>query len=423
MPLKKPIDMGEKLKAVLSEDFVNELGLDVGQSKRLRCVTPFRLAIAILSTLCGGRTDSLADILRTFNAQNGTSVAYKAFYNRLAQSGFSRFCRALCFELMQLLTAPLFSPSEDNPLSRFSDIVIQDATSFGLKRGVSKQFGGGASQTPLARLHVSLSGFRQALERVILTGDKTSEQRGKMSPKELAGKLFLGDRAYASVEYFTALCRAGASFCIRLPRFHKPQVIAYVKNGALIELPRPVHVKDFVSIHPRETFDLIIRWNPKHASKVFRLLVFPSKEEYGTWICTNLEHCEFPAEYVGKLYRFRWQIELLFKEWKSHVNLHRFDTTNQHISEGLIWAALATATLIRLGAATAQANEHVTISTRRAAKSAAQWLLPIFDALLNAPRKLQTKIADALKFLAHCAPRANIKRDCISGSLNIFEAP
>ena len=47
------------------------------------------------------------------------------------------------------------------------------------------------------------------------------------------------------------------------------------------------------------------------------------------------------------LYRFRWQIERCFKEWKSYANLHQFDTANPHIAEGLIWAGLCAAVLTR----------------------------------------------------------------------------
>ena len=42
----------------------------------------------------------------------------------------------------------------------------------------------------------------------------------------------------------------------------------------------------------------------------------------------------FSIEIVARLYRFRWQIELCFKEWKSYANLHQFDTANPHIAEG-----------------------------------------------------------------------------------------
>ncbi|WP_428848365.1 transposase [Shewanella electrodiphila] len=38
---------------------------------------------------------------------------------------------------------------------------------------------------------------------------------------------------------------------------------------------------------------------------------------------TNLQSEEFSSKDVMKLYRIRWLIELLFKEWKSHNNLKK----------------------------------------------------------------------------------------------------
>jgi len=68
---------------------VNQLGRDTGQAERLRTVTPHRLFLAIVSALASAPVESLADLLRAFNYQNGVEVAYKAFYNRLARVGFA----------------------------------------------------------------------------------------------------------------------------------------------------------------------------------------------------------------------------------------------------------------------------------------------------------------------------------------------
>ena len=73
-----------------------------------------------------------------------------------------------------------------------------------------------------------------------------------------------------------------------------------------------------------------------------------------TRLCTNLPRTPFSLDLVARLYRFRWQIELCFKEWKSYANLHKFDTANEHIAEGLIWASLCAAVLKRFLAHAAQ---------------------------------------------------------------------
>ena len=95
--------LSQKLARALSRDDVNQLGRDTGQAQRLRTVTPHRLFLAMVSTLGSGRVESLADLLRAFNYQNGETVAYKAFYNRLAREGFATFMRQMLTRLLDQL--------------------------------------------------------------------------------------------------------------------------------------------------------------------------------------------------------------------------------------------------------------------------------------------------------------------------------
>jgi len=55
-------------------------------------------------------------------------------------------------------------------------------------------------------------------------------------------------------------------------------------------------------------------------------------------------------------YKLRWQVELLFTEWKSYTNLHKFDTEKETISEALIWASLSSSAIKRF---LAHAAEHL----------------------------------------------------------------
>ncbi len=68
--------LSDTLARALSIDEVNQLGRDPGQATRLRTVTPHRLFLAMVSTLGSARVESLADLLRAFNYQNGVQVAH-----------------------------------------------------------------------------------------------------------------------------------------------------------------------------------------------------------------------------------------------------------------------------------------------------------------------------------------------------------
>ena len=64
-------------------------------------------------------------------------------------------------------------------------------------------------------------------------------------------------------------------------------------------------------------------------------------------LVTNVPQSRLTAREVAQVYRLRWQIELLFKEWKSHANLHEFSSACPALVEGLIWASLCAAALKR----------------------------------------------------------------------------
>ena len=148
----------------------------------------------------------------------------------------------------------------------------------------------------------------------------------------------------------------------------------------------------------------------------FRVVVLPGREAAMTRLCTNLPRTPFSLDLVGRLYRFRWQIELWFKAWKSYANLHQFDTANAHIAEGLIWASLCAAVLKRFLAHAAQRVGGTAMSTRRVAMCAHH----ILDALVAAVLLgvgLRGTLRQGLAYLLANARRANPDRDHRTGRL------
>jgi hypothetical protein len=135
-----------------------------------------------------------------------------------------------------------------------------------------------------------------------------------------------------------------------------------------------------------------------------------------TRLCTNLPRTPFPIALISRLYRFRWQIELLFKEWKSYANLHKFDTANEHIAAGLIWASLCAAVLKRFLAHAAQLVGGKPISTRRVAMCAGHVIDELVATLL-ACASIAAAFRDGMAFLLANARRANRSETTTVGRL------
>ena len=216
------------LGRALAVDAVNQLGRDTGQAQRLRTVTPHRLFLAMVSTLGSGRVESLADLLRAFNHQNGVEVAYKAFYNRLARIGFATFMRGMLARLIDQLRLQTLTPEGQKAVTRFKDIVIHDGSSFALKSGLSGTFPGRFTtiEPAAVEIHATYSGFADEVSRVQIAPDAKAERPFLPDPATLTDRLLLADRGYPSVAYFEAVAAHGGTFIVRLTRSYDPWVRA-----------------------------------------------------------------------------------------------------------------------------------------------------------------------------------------------------
>lgn len=404
------------LARALSADEVNQLGRDTGQSQRLRTVTPSRLFLSAIAALASGKVESLADLLREFNRHNDVTVAYKAFYNRLARPGFTRFMRQMFTRLLRELSTRVLEPEGQAAVARFQDIVIQDGSSFALKSALHEVFSGRfRTKEPAAvEVHATYSGFSDEVSAVAIAADSEAERQFLPEPSNLAGCLLLADRGYPSTAYFQAVRAHGGSFIVRLSRSHDPYVLGAWLDGERCPLRKPVRLSQFIGQHAGRRMDLDVEYD--RTGYGFRVVVLPGREATMTRLCTNLPRSAFSLALVAKLYRFRWQIELLFKEWKSYANLHKFNTANEHIAAGLIWASLCAAVLKRFLAHAAQLVGGKPISTRRVAMCAGHLIDDIVAALLVCA-SLAPVFRAAMDFLLANARRSNPARDRKTGRL------
>jgi hypothetical protein len=412
--------MRTALARALSVDDVNQLGRDTGQSERLRTVTPHRLFLATIAALAAGNVESLADLLREFNHQNDVTVAYKAFYNRLARPGFAKFMRQMFARLVERLCIQTLAPEGHTAVSRFKDIVIQDGSSFAVKKKLRDVFPGRFTtiEPAAVELHATYSGFSDEVSAVEIAPDKEAERQFLPAASALKDRLLLADRGYPGVDYFEAVDEEGGAFIVRLTRSHDPWVRAAWVEGKRIALTKPIRLSQFVAQNSNRRMDLDVEYERDNGKRIvaFRVIVLPGNEKTMTRLCTNLPRTPFSLDLVSRLYRFRWQVELLFKEWKSYANLHKFDTANQHIAAGLMWASLCAAVLKRFLAHAAQLVGGKPMSTRRVAMCSGHIIDEIAAALV-ACVSIADAFRDGIAFLLANARRANPKRDRKAGRL------
>lgn len=418
--------IADALRETFSETEVERVARECGFLRRLRKLTPSALLLAFVTCLGCGKTDWLADILRAHNKLAKSGLRYKPFHNQLCKAAFAEWMRRMLETALFKLTFPVLEAVPGGKLQLFDDINIHDGTSFAVKTKLRGTFPGRFKKSSPAavELHVTTSGFRNAPDCIQLAPDKEAEKHFRPDPADLKRCLLLADRALQDRKYFGALQLAVAYYIIRGTKNIKPTIrAAYDADGTQSRRLRYLVGKALCWRRlPRETVDLDIEWHDRGFVYRGRLVAIyrPARrntKEY-TYLHTNLDRAVFSVQDVGNLYRFRWQIELLFKEWKQHANLHRYDTEKEPIAEGAIWASLLVGVLKRSITHAADLVLGVELSTERAARSAWLYLHDVIKALVTSSRRMLIRtLADAFEFLAGNARRAHPKRDRKKGRL------
>src|SRR6266487_3210784 len=338
--------VADKFQWVFSESLLNACGKDAKFCRRERIITPFRLGLALTATCASQRVETLADLYRGFNALFGTTVTYKAFYNQMAKPHFADFARTMTERLVSEMTLKVLGFAKGHAFAAFRHIVIQDGSSFAIHDGLREVFPGRfkAVKPAAVELHTTMDLLCDAPTTVVLTPDTTSEQAFLPEPPALRESLLLADRGYVDLHYLRRVQDEGGFFLIRAKAGMNPQVIeAFREDGKRL---RSLRNKSLQTIHAklpkRQRVELGVQWQIDGHPLYLQLIVsWNRRQQAFCSLLTNLPAPRYTLEMICRAYKWRWQVELLFKEWKSYANLHAFDTENPAIVEGLIWTAIA----------------------------------------------------------------------------------
>src|SRR5881296_144854 len=381
--------VADKFQWVFSEPLLNACGKDVKFCRRQRILTPFRLGLALTATCASQRVETIADFHCGFNALFGTTVTYKAFYKQVAKPHFAYFSRTMTERLISEMTLKVLGFAKGQAFAAFRHIIIQDGSSFAIHDSLREVFPGRFKTVKPAavELHTTMDLLCDAPTTVVLTPDTTNEQTFLPEPTSLRDRVLLADRGYVDLHYLRHVQEAGGFFLIRAKAGMNPQVLeAFREDGKRL---RSLRHKPLQTIHAklpkRQRVELGVQWDVDGCLLCLRLILrWHRRTKSFCYLLTNLAPQRYPLDTICRAYKWRWQVELLFKEWKSYANLHAFDTANPVIVEGLIWVAIAAAALKRFLAHATQLIAGVAMSTRKAAMCVMYVLSDIVQALKTA---------------------------------------
>ncbi|MBL0616838.1 MULTISPECIES: IS4 family transposase [Aeromonas] len=376
---------------------------------RLRTITPWMLVTSLLRAFGGDTVAAIASLHLHFNGLQligAHQVSYKPFHNQLRKPAFAQFMKAL---VERAIALRIDQQVTEVAQGAFKQVLLQDGTSFAVHKRLATVFPGRFKTISPAAIecHMLMSLLEQKPVCMQLSADTASERQFLPDAKVLTGSLLLADAGYISHAYFAEVNKAGGFYLVRGSKNLNPEILnAWRDDGRTVPKLTGMSLKEAGRRHCRaEVLDM----NVRAGQYEYRLLRrwFAEEKRFCIWM-TNLPRDAWPAERVMRLYRCRWQVELLFKEWKSHNNLKGFVTGQQAIAEGLVWASLLSLVLKRRVAQTLMKEG---LSTLKAAKSGVTWWLPILEAIAHrAISEIRERLEWAVDFLSKNARRTKQRK-------------
>lgn len=305
--------------------------------------------------------ESLLDHVYELKANRNVSIKKQSLQDRFNPQAVA-FVKKLVS--IQLCSAKFFKNKD--LLSCFPKVFIQDSTRFGLPEQFEKDYpgfkGGGARSGGQIQFTYELNEHRiyDASLHEATRNDSLSSVGNSWIEE---GSLILRDLGYFSFKGILEVIQRKAYFISKV----KPKTAFYEKRGnkySRLDLKALVTDMNIYKI-PYLEKELIMGRDKKLAVRVvfcaisqqakeqrLRRAYHNSKtrnwtvtEDFKLWaginaFITNVPNQLLEKEKIPMIYRLRWQVELIFKTWKSHYKIHLHKSVKKERMECYIYGTL-----------------------------------------------------------------------------------
>jgi hypothetical protein len=293
---------------------------------------------------------SLQDCCNDLALQHGKSLSKVGLHKRFNKQGLDFVKAVLAAQIASKLDF-----GDSNSWQPFNSVKIADSCKFSMPKAYMDAypgFGGGRGESALMNIQYTLDLKCGSWESLEFT--KATQNDQGYSKKTLdqihKGDLLIRDLGYVTREYLSKVVQQKAFFINRLPPRWKP---VETRTGKIIDWPslylrmQTGKISQFETIVtigtgkdafdcrliaapvPEQVWAERIRKAQKHAESKGVAVSDEYKERcrFSIFITNTTIEIISTADVV-QLYRLRWQIELIFKTWKSLIGIHKVKVVN-----------------------------------------------------------------------------------------------
>jgi IS4 transposase len=328
---------------LLCPALIFELAHETSFVQRLRKLDPVCLIYVLIFGNSSHKRPTFEEIHRRYldfddNLTFLNGITIQSFKKRFNQNMVDFLASLLDYYINQMISdcpARLKGHAE-----QFKDILIQDSSIIRISKKLAGKFPAARSRDNAAglKIHAVYSACAHSIKSIRITGERTHDSQMIQIGTDINNVLFINDLGYYSVPIFTWIKNHGGFFVSRLKTNVTPHVISVVAgqvsktmNQSIFDSKGPC-IADFLKQAPKEgIYDLECsfevtkekkRSNIPAVVELFRVVCFWNEQtaRWHTYV-TNLPVEQFAPEDIYQLYKYRWIIELLFKELKGDYDL------------------------------------------------------------------------------------------------------
>ncbi|MBA2727486.1 MAG: IS4 family transposase [Parachlamydiaceae bacterium] len=361
--IKKAKQYANKILAPFDEATLNIMANASRFLKRKSKLLPVYFIAAIVFTYLSNGENSMLLITSNLEGWFSISISTQAISQRMRNKSTAKFLKDLfIFQLNQKLQ-PCVATGYSKYLTAFKSIKIADSTHIELSKHTAKGFKGchgNASKSSL-KLNFLIDIFNLKTTSLDLKSGNCSDKTFSKNINRWLkfGELLIRDLGYFSLDAFKSIEALGAFYLSRLQK----GVNIYINK----QDEAPIDIESFFKKEIRKSHNKIVDFTVYLGTQKLasRLIVFKTPkwvikqrlkkykishkkipgEDYVIWsgysfFVTNIEKTMCTSEAIFELYTIRWQIELIFKSYKSTFKLDVIRGTNKSCVECILYAKL-----------------------------------------------------------------------------------
>ena len=324
----------------MGEDALRNQAIETGFCIRKSKLSPEVFFDLLFFASSRSQNSSLEHLVSHLDSSHGIDIHKQSLDERFTGKTI-RFVKSVLNRLIQAQFSDMLLSG--NFFSDFNHVRIKDSTTFkvpdNMKEHYSGNGGGLAGITIQYEFDLKTGKFLDLTITEASRNDQTDS--GETSENICENDLVLRDMGYFSTSVLRKFDEKKAFFLSRLPA----SVSVYDENGIILDFKKigafmskngieimekqvligevKLPVRLMIGLVPPEVYQQRVRRKRKEEKKKGRQTKEKTKQRFGfNLFITNADTGKLPLEKIMPLYRFRWQVELQFKNWKSLFSIH-----------------------------------------------------------------------------------------------------